>query len=217
MTTMRKTTETCALCGTINHRHMLTSYNTFGGQDTEFRPFAIGFDPLALQVHTCFQCGYAGYRISEGVTDELRPKIERLMKRINSTGIPGGDIPYVRMALLAELRKADDEVVGELWLRAAWMAEDAGKVEEALLLRTNAAARFSQCLTEARTAAVDASYGLKLLRLSEIYRRVGEFEHATWWRKRAEKVEIHNDMRRMLPKIKQLTDERNTQRLMQEK
>jgi hypothetical protein len=216
MTTMRQTTETCALCGTINHRHMLTSYNTFGGQDTEFRSFAIGFDPLALQVHSCLKCGYAGYRISEGVTDELRPKIERLMKRINSAGTPGGDIPYVRMALLAELRKADDEMVGELWLRAAWMAEDAGKVEEAILFRTNAAARLAQWLTAATTAAVDTNLGMKLLRLGEIYRRVGEFEQATWWRKRAEKVDIHDEMRRMLPKMKKLTDERSTQRLMKE-
>lgn len=214
MTTMQKTTEVCALCGTVNYRSVLTSYNNFGGQDTEFRPFAIGFDPLALLVHSCWQCGYTGYRISEGVNESIRPSLDLLMNDLKHGKICGGENMYMRMALIAEIRGEGDEAIGELWLRAAWMADDASVPNEAKLFRTNAAGRLTDALNYEEKTEKTPDFALKMVRLSEIYRRIGNFEQAALLLNKAENEQLPSRIRQDAAMLHQLSVQKETRQMM---
>jgi predicted RNA-binding Zn-ribbon protein involved in translation (DUF1610 family) len=77
MTRLRKKTVTCPNCGMPVGMHIVRSTNTLGGRATDFRPVALGGQPVAQLVHTCPSCGLTGEEqaFAEEVDDRLRELI----------------------------------------------------------------------------------------------------------------------------------------------
>ena len=70
-TTIWPSRFTCPNCGRVYQDCVIMSTNTFGGWDSEFRAYALGFDPLGMLVHTCPKCGCPD-RDSLGLDDHAR-------------------------------------------------------------------------------------------------------------------------------------------------
>src|SRR4030042_4502621 len=57
-TSLVKKTFMCLNCGHEYQDNAAASTNTYGGQDSEFRLYAVGTQPVAYFIHTCPNCGF---------------------------------------------------------------------------------------------------------------------------------------------------------------
>ena len=69
MTTLITIKLECPVCGIGFSSHRIGSTNTVG-QDTDFRPHAVGIDPLPHYVHVCPRCLYAAYEGDYATAEE---------------------------------------------------------------------------------------------------------------------------------------------------
>ena len=162
---------------------MLVGPTPFKGQTSEFRRRALGVDPLPYLIALCPVCGFAdliGAFADAAVSDDLRVWIDAHLRPLMRDGLPPVSTRYVFAARIAAWQEKPEVAVGNLWMRAAWCADDEGTDDDAY--RRAAADHF--------TAAVESSTPpenrLTLMYLiGELYRRVGETESARAWFERA--------------------------------
>jgi uncharacterized protein (DUF2225 family) len=189
---------TCPLCGTVYPAGVVVSTNTLGGQDSEFRRYALGMQPLEFLVHTCPACGCpdlhslfpgakppADGRLSPTDKDGIRRLLQTYCRTRHLK--PKDFTASQRFEVLAEvllLRGAAAALVAPAYLKAAWMADDRGESERAVFCRRQAAQYFQRALETGEISPPN----VPLIRylIGEIYRRAGDFAQALLWFDRTE-------------------------------
>lgn len=180
MTTFANRELRCALCGKKSGCNVIGSWNDFGDQDTEMRNYAVGVDPLDLFVVVCPHCGYVAYNLENEIQTGRVEEIKRLVaafyanKHGNKETLPVYE-KYELLAAIKQILQESDETIAETFLRAAWKADDLFQDGSANHYRKQAATYITKllesCLDQSEKASIQ-------LRLSEVYRRSGEFESA---------------------------------------
>ncbi len=183
MGTLETQTLICPCCGTRFETQVLTGPNKFDGQTSEFRRTAVGLDPLPYLLAICPTCGFAeliGVFATAVVADDVRQMIDAELRPLMAGGVPPTSTRYALAARIAGWQHKGDVVIGNLFMRAAWSADDEGT--DSTEYRRAAIERF--------VAAVDGptppENALTLIYLvGELYRRLGESEAARPWFDRA--------------------------------
>jgi hypothetical protein len=193
-TTIWPSRFTCPNCGRVYQDYVIMSTNTCGGWDSEFRAYALGFDPLGRLVHTCPKCGCPD-RDSLGLDDHAR------LSRRGKAGIRSLLLDYCRRQrlkpedftpshayeVLAEillLRGRPERESAAAYLRAAWVADDLKRLTRAVACRRQAAHHFQRALERLEIEAEDVPQYHYLI--GEIYRCAGDFDQALAWFHRVE-------------------------------
>ena len=60
-TTLTEAALKCPVCGNVFHGLLISSTNTFGGQDRDFFSRAVGYQPVLCYPKTCKRCLFSGY------------------------------------------------------------------------------------------------------------------------------------------------------------
>ncbi|MEO0564174.1 MAG: DUF2225 domain-containing protein [Chloroflexota bacterium] len=180
MTTFHNTTASCPLCSSDVEVSHLMSTNTFGGQDTDFRSHAGGFDPLYIVINQCETCGYSDF---SSYFDDPRPMDAALKDRIREAITPStskkASEKYATAAKIAEIRTAPADEIANLYLRAAWCCADEGDQPGEMNHRKQALLRFETALNK---NIVDADQRPAITYLvGELYRRTGDDTLAHEW------------------------------------
>ena len=208
MTTVAQKEVRCALCGKKSHCNVIGSWNDFGDQDTELRQYAVGMDPLDLFVVSCPHCGYVAYDLETELQPEWLDEIKRLVAAFYADKLwKNGDLPiYEQYWLLAQIQQTlleSDEVIAETFLRAAWKADDLSQDGPATHYRQQAAIYLKKMLVSCPDESEKVGIQLKL---SEVYRRSGEFESALQLMKIIEADNSVPMLRRLVSALKRLSE-----------
>ena len=214
MTTMMPESCFCALCGNFIERLILTSTNNFGGMDTEFRSYAVGWDSLEILMQTCSNCGYTAYNLDKEIKDP--PKVKKIVDDFFATEkCDTGNLPvYKKYELAAKIYRATGsrtENIGETLLRAAWLAEDDQKFLLSQTYRKQAAELFLKVISLERKAPRKAELSF---RLAEIYRRSGQFLDAISTLDGIAFEDLHPDLQLASKKLRDLMLEKNDCKVM---
>ena len=211
MTTIQQKDCQCSLCGTVNQCGVLTSTNNFGGLDTEFRTHAVGWDPLNIYVATCSGCGYTAYDLAKALPPIVVPKVkETVAKFFASEKLDRADVPtykqYELLACILKVKGNATEDVAEAFLRAAWMADDDDQKLMARYYRKKAAELLEEQLPTEQDESTQAE---QQFRLSEIYRRCGEFASAISTQEKIVKDRLHPDLQRAMIKLRAVLEKKD--------
>lgn len=173
MTTLFRSFKKCGCCGETNHIVELVSTNAFGSSDLDMRPPEMRRSAMFGCMQFCEHCGYAAWVLEE----KIRPSDE--LKKILSEKIDARDRVKVfeRAAKIAELKGCEKTKVGNLYLIAAWAADDRKDAATAAAMRKKILAGISPA---------DEPSPEMLLRLVDVARRAGEKETARAFLKRLE-------------------------------
>lgn len=168
--------------------NIVRSTNTLGGRAADFRPIAVGEQPLAHLVHTCPSCGLTGEEDAffEEVDDRTRELIaERLTPLVRAEAPPPPSRRHEFAAWLAEWRGLPPGTVAQYYLSAAWCCVDEERAAEADH-RRRAIAGFEQALAGHDLGSRDRAAFTYLI--GELHRRIGDAEQAAEWLGRAEEL-----------------------------
>jgi len=176
---------TCPNCGTSVGMHIVGSTNTLGGRAADFRPIAVGPQPVAQLVHTCPSCGLTGEEevFAEEVDDRLRELIAENLTPLVRAEPPAPARRHEFAAWLAEWRGDPAGTVAQYYLSAAWCCEEPGVEADH---RRRAIAFFERALADDGLEKRDRVVFTYLV--GERHRRVGDAEAAAEWRGRAEEL-----------------------------
>ncbi len=180
----------CPLCGKVYQDLVVASTNTFGGQDSEFRIYSSGLQPLHYSIHTCPACGcpdqaslfpQPGAAASAKLNDrEKREITKRLQAFFTAQQIaPPQLTTSQKYQLLAELlawRGLSSFKIAEAFMNAAWGADDEGNPERAKILRERASHYFVHALGKQEISAEETPIVQYLV--GETCRRAGNFDQA---------------------------------------
>lgn len=185
MTRLSKKTVTCPNCGSPVGIHIVRTTNTLGGRAADFRPVALGAQPLAHLVHTCASCGLTGEEraFSDEVDDRIRELIAERLTPLVRAEPPTPSRGYEFAAWLAEWRGEPAGTVAQYYLSAAWCCADPATETEH---RRRAIAYFVQALADGDLASRDRVVFTYLV--GELHRRVGDADEAAEWLVRAEEL-----------------------------
>ena len=177
MTTFLKCFKKCGCCGETNHILVVGSTNAFGSCDLDMRPPGMQRGAMFSCMQICDHCGYAAWDLEE----EIQPSDE--LKKILSEKIDADDMVKVfeRAARIAALKGSEKKNVDDLYLIAAWAADDRKDAATAAAMRKKILSGISP--------EDDVSPEM-LLRLVDIARRAGESETARALLKRLDECEL---------------------------
>ncbi|MHC4168209.1 MAG: DUF2225 domain-containing protein [Planctomycetota bacterium] len=138
-TTKRKSQFTCPVCENRFDGFVLSSTNTFGGQDRDFLTRARGDQPVLIYPKTCPECFYSGYpadfkSVSEVVKEQILRKgalkpMHPISKEAESYEIPAS-VRYDLIAQTYRLIAKPEKTIAHQFLSASW----ATRMESALPL-----------------------------------------------------------------------------------
>lgn len=200
MTTFRTIESPCPVCDHPVTIHQITSTNTFGGQDTDFRSHAVGFDPVHIMIASCTNCGYSDinnhFYKPRTLSDEIKQRIHDTLTPLAEDEVRP-DIAYRHAAQIAIWRGAPNEEIASLYLRAAWCAADNDNTEDEIASRKVAVAYFERALENDEIIGLQRPSITYLI--GELHRRIGETELASEW---FEKVLAMDDLDERLAWLK---------------
>jgi uncharacterized protein len=181
VTTFRAEEVDCPVCETLVEIKVLMTTNTFGGQDTDFRTHAAGYDPLHIAISICPTCGFSGFELAFKQPPSLDPSQK---SRIRDTLKPEADergrirtsVKYANAARIALWHTQPLENVADLFLRAAWCCADERDADGERTYRLAAIEHFEQALDKS-ALQIENRYALEYL-IAELYRRIGDAETA---------------------------------------
>jgi predicted RNA-binding Zn-ribbon protein involved in translation (DUF1610 family) len=185
MTRLSKKSVTCPNCGATVGMHIVRTTNTLGGRTTDFRPVALGGQPLAHLMHTCPSCGMTGEErdFSSAVDDRIRALIAEHLTPSVRAETPAPSRRYEFAARLAEWHGRPAGTVGQHYLSAAWCCVDEGSAAEADY-RRRAIVYFQRALAGDELGTRDRVVFTYLV--GEPHRRLGHPGEAVEWLGRAE-------------------------------
>lgn len=117
----------CPVCGATTEVHLLASYNSFNGRDTDMLIHSRGHSPVDLAPVTCTTCLYSG--AGRAFARAVGPAVKTAILGAESLRLPEGESrqgylpPSTRWDLVAQCRELSGdppEDVGHAYQSAAW-------------------------------------------------------------------------------------------------
>lgn len=177
VTIVRRKRLTCAVCGSEDSHQVLLSTNSMGEPDLDFRPAGHMRDAVDMMLMECEACGYCALNLSEATPETARVVASDVYRKL----IKGSrDSRYARRWKrwsLALEANGDRAGAGHAALHAAWASEDGGSNKPAAAYRGEAIRHFLSCAKTGISFAGDRFEEKALL--VDLFRRTGQFEHAT--------------------------------------
>lgn len=171
MTTYFRRESTCANCGKPSEHNVLGSTNAFGSADLDLRPPEMQRSTMNAWLQACPHCHYIASDVGEREGD---------LSLVGSQGYVDAlaDLRFPQLARIflahAFLNAADPALAGYSRLRAAWVCDDAHRVEAAIECRIAAAADMAR----AKPFPDDQPGATRGAVLVDVLRRAGRLEEA---------------------------------------
>lgn len=171
---------TCGFCGQTFKDKIIWSTNVME-QDVEFRPYAMGVDPLPYHVHSCPHCGYTNANDQVKLSDREKAEIGKFLTGYRQShgdrASPAGK--YEVLANIYLIRKMPSDKVAYAYQRAAWLADDGHDEAAARKFRTATLEYLTKAL---ENSEIEAKMVPNLTYLAgELNRRLGRFDEALQW------------------------------------
>lgn len=179
MTTWAAISLRCPVCGRRFQSADVQSVEKVG-RDSDFRPHFVGLDPLPLLVHTCPGCLFTARAGDfEGHMEISRDWVAERPARLEWTGegqLRGSDKFRLAAQCYERRRKAQESVIGELFLQASWCARKEGRREVEQECQEAAIDHYNRALE--RHEIPEEEVPVVLYLVGELYRRLSKFELA---------------------------------------
>lgn len=171
---------TCAFCGQKFTDQRIWSTNVMD-RDSEFRPLAMGLDPLPYYVHSCPHCGYANTSDQDPLRDQEKAEIGKFLTayRQSHSGQVSPAGKYEILANIYIIRRLPSDKIAYAFQRAAWMADDAGDKIAARKFRTITLEYLTKALENHEVEAKLTP--IITYMVGELNRRLGRFDEALQW------------------------------------
>ncbi len=170
----------CGFCGQKFKDKIIWSTNIME-QDTEFRPYAMGLDPLPYYVHTCPYCGYTDAGDQVKLSDQEKAKIGKFLtayRQSHGDQVSQAD-KYEVLANTYLIRKMPSDKIAYAYQRAAWLADDGCDKAAAHKFRSATLEYLTKALEKSE---IEAKMVPNLTYLAgELNRRLGRFDEVLQW------------------------------------
>jgi uncharacterized protein (DUF2225 family) len=200
---LRDTALQCPRCGTWFLTTVVAGPVRVSYTRTDFHQRVPGLEPIALLVHVCATCGFAGLD-GEFASD---PVAAASMLALRARDAPtlavettAGSGRYEAAAALAERSGAGARPVGELYLAAAWCCVEERDAEAERFFRRKAARAFEAALS-AFDAVREEDRAILTYVVGELWRRIGDRAAARTWLDRAVEEACARRARGWLPAL----------------
>lgn len=212
MTTYARVTQTCGVCGHDNEVRVLTSHYAHGGwADLDTRPPHLSSPILELQVQRCESCGYCATDLAEPPPEGSGETIE---PESDQAGPDGLDVPEFALRYLWASRALENQSeqaqAGWLAMKAAWICDDIGHREAAIMARRRAYELFVGARKQGGRFAKSPAH--EQIILVDVLRRSRRFEEARERCERALARPLPVRLRRILELESTLIESRDGER-----
>lgn len=163
--------KTCAICHKEYHYQELQDSTSFGLRDLDTRPPGMMRNMIHLMVQKCPYCGYANDDISKNIDhiEEVQIQDATYQTILHDEKINFAIKKCILSGMLYEKKNA--KKAGMMYLKAAWLADDAKKVEVAKKMRSKSIRYLENALIENENEVIR-------LIIVDLYRRIGMFDEA---------------------------------------
>ena len=182
----------CVFCGKDFIDDVTVGSDAFPIQDSDFRMHSQGVQAIQNNVHSCPFCGFTDELHEEKLQEEERSEI---LEHLVSRGFFGeGRKPFTpaqKYALLADitiLRNRSSMEIAQVYLYAAWMAEDEADIEMGRRFRQQAEAYLVKALDNHEVDPEKTPLITYLV--GELKRRLEKFEEAIVWFSRVKSKDL---------------------------
>ena len=173
MTTLYPLNVICKNCGSPVFARQVMSTNEFGSPDLDLRPAPMRRALIYHLIQHCPECGYTGMDISKEPPEH--PDFQKLIKKdcTSDSNNPATERLYELAAQIKLLYTPEDyEAAADLFLKAAWIADDRHDREFAKEMRK----KSLFCKMQKGYHKQSTDYKLQMI---DIARRAEDFEKAT--------------------------------------
>lgn len=182
----------CPLCREPFKSSVPATGADLGPLHTDFRREVIGFQPRCHLIHTCPFCGYTALEGDFG-QHVMRPVARKMIQALRY--LVRGDIPlssqrYEYAARCAEMLNQSPLRIADLYLSAAWSAQEEGQRKTETAYRTKAIEFFQRAL-KAPGAIPAPERATTTYLIGELYRRIGRGPEAERWLERVDREIVH--------------------------
>ncbi len=172
----------CPLCREPFNSSVPGTRADLGPLHTDFRREVVGFQPRCHLIHTCPFCGYTAME-PDFERQVSRPVARRIIHALRY--LVRGDIPlscqrYEYAARCAELLADSPLKIADLYLSAAWSAEEDQQEDEEMAYREKAI-HFLRTALKSPGAVPASDRATTTYLIGELYRRRGETREAEQW------------------------------------
>ena len=185
---------TCPVCGSVFEVIVfMASKLRAAGQDPELRNRYAGFEPLLYSVWVCPECYYAALHDSFNQLNARQKTAlqENAPARRRKFGAlaPEGSLARAVQGCLLVLENlnqtgADPFLKARLWLRLAWLSDDAGSEQDARQARQNALALYEEAYFGSRKVLSPEQEQQMAYLIGELKYRLGDRKEALhFWRR----------------------------------
>lgn len=182
----------CVFCGKDFNDDIRVGSDAFPVQDSDFRTHSQGVQAIPHNVHSCPFCGFTDELHEEKLQDEERSEI---LEHLGFHGIFGkGPQPftpaqkYELLADIAILRKRSSMEIAQVYLYAAWMAEDEADMEMGRSFRQQAEDYMVKALENHEVDPEKTPLITYLV--GELNRRLEKFDEALAWFSRVKSEDL---------------------------
>lgn len=185
MTTILPQLINCIICNTPNEVYLLTSTNSYGYPDLDYRPNGMARNTLIYQIQTCSNCGFSAPVISEDFIDMLSENRKeqkqqlKLVKELiqtkdykallNKRKFPDLFNSFCAASLIQE-KIGNLGIAFNLAIKAAWSADDRNNKDAAIYARNKAIMLLEQLTEEHIDKATKVLINIDLLRRTEKFK-----------------------------------------------
>ncbi len=171
MTTRKRNSTTCAICGAQNEVLSIASTSAFGSPDLDLRPPETQRSTMPDWIDECTHCGYVAADLGEASTTARRLVLSADYSDCGDFDTaPPLSRRFIQAAKLADT--SHDKALNSLF--AAWACDDAQQPDHAAAARRLAATHLRQALPELDLE----SRWAEQLRLIDILRRCEAYDAA---------------------------------------
>ncbi len=173
---------TCMLCGKGFADSVLERTDNLKQQDTDFRIYAEGMQPLSYLVHACPFCGFADYKHDEKLTEDERVKLSEYLQTVCRETGAGGASDINQYEMLSEIfimRRMPSMEIADAYMKAGWAADDEGNADKSILYKEKALQYIVQALEREEVPPVEQPVATYLA--GELNRRLSRFDEALLW------------------------------------
>lgn len=176
MTTTYEQKKRCAMCGSESEYTGIGTTNTFGSSDLDTRPPEMKRSTMFAWVERCPQCGYCNHEVSKSSPEaQAIVNSEEYKGQLNDPSCPDLANSFLCVAML-DREKANYNLATWDLIHAAWVCDDAGKLDQAKECRIKAVAMLSVAQEHGdRIGSDDRSNTAMLV---DLLRRSGQAEKA---------------------------------------